>query len=86
MLTEMTMRQFALFGLVADSDNDKFPDYTEISSTLGLGKPVITRAFKALERHGLVVRHVNIGDRRKVIFHITDLGTETRLFMRDFAH
>lgn len=46
----------------------------ELASALSIPKPSVTRSIEALERDGLVVRKLNLDDRRLIKLHLTDAG------------
>jgi DNA-binding MarR family transcriptional regulator len=82
-LRNMTLRQVALFGIVADADT--IPSYSEMAIRLGSSKPVITRAFNTFSQLGLIVRSSDPTDRRKRVLSLTALGIETRKLMKTLA-
>ena len=45
-LRDMTLRQCALLGIVADAET--FPSYADLAEGLLASKPVVSRAFKVL--------------------------------------
>jgi DNA-binding MarR family transcriptional regulator len=82
-LRNMTLRQVALFGLVADAPS--IPSYEEMALRLGISKPVITRAFNTLSQLGLIIRSIDPTDRRKRLLSLTAFGIETRKLMKTLA-
>ena len=76
----MTLRQAALLGIVADADVAL--SYDDMALMLGATKPVVTRAFDSLSDLGLMVRSSDPTDRRKRIPRLTALGIEARERMR----
>jgi len=82
-LRNMTLRQVALFGIVADAAT--IPSYSEMAIRLGSSKPVITRAFNTFSQLGLIVRSSDPTDRRKRVLSLTALGIETRKLMKTLA-
>jgi DNA-binding MarR family transcriptional regulator len=79
----MTLRQVALLGFVADADT--IPSYGAMATRLGASKPIIARAINALIHLGLIVRSSDPTDRRKRLLSLTVLGIETRALMKTMA-
>lgn len=57
----------------------------EISHELGLTQPTTVAAMDNLEGRGLIRRHRNLDDRRKVNIHLTPAGTALREVLAPFA-
>jgi DNA-binding MarR family transcriptional regulator len=72
---QMTIRQIAILGIIA---SDSPIDFGEVSSRLGLTKPVATRAIHTLRLLGLVSQSSAPDDRRRRIVTITPLGSSFR--------
>jgi DNA-binding MarR family transcriptional regulator len=67
----LTLAQIHLAGALADH-----PGITvrELAANVGVTQPTVTRALDALQRQGLVSRHVSSKDRRCVLVALTDQG------------
>jgi len=73
---DLTVRQLALLCVVAD---DEGPHHVRhLAKTLGVSKPVVTRAVNHLSRCGLLGRQRRPEDRRDVVIALTDAGREFR--------
>jgi DNA-binding MarR family transcriptional regulator len=76
---EMTPRQFALLGLVTETDEGLH--VRDLAVTMGVQKPIVTRAVNALRRFDLVKRHRG-DDRRDCLIRATDAGRRFRELLR----
>jgi DNA-binding MarR family transcriptional regulator len=73
---EMTLRQVALIGVVADEPG---PHHVrDLAAKLSVSKPVVTRAVTALKVRGILTSHRPAADRRHCIVELTEAGRELR--------
>lgn len=79
--SELTLRQLALLCVVAD---DEGPHHVRhLAKTLGVSKPVVTRAVHLLARRGLLKRQRRPDDRRDVVIAATEAGRDLRDWFRN---
>ena len=77
---DMTLRQVALIGVVADGPG---PHHVrDLAATLGVSKPVITRAVASLKERGILTTHRPVEDRRDCIVNLTEAGRALRASWR----
>ncbi len=72
---DLTLRQIAIFGLICDEPGQSVGP---LARTLGLSKPVITRAKLVLTAMGLIESVPIKQDRRKISISPTGYGVELR--------
>ncbi|MBG6116755.1 DNA-binding MarR family transcriptional regulator [Sphingobium sp. JAI105] len=73
---ELSLRQLALLGIVADSDG---PHHVrDLANEMGVAKPVVTRAVQKLKTLGLLTHARSGPDRRDCLVSATDPGRALR--------
>lgn len=77
---DLTQRQMAILLTVYTTD----PPHTvrELAATLGVAKPVVTRALDSLGRYGYLKRKRDAADRRNVLVQRTVKGS---VFLSEFS-
>lgn len=76
---ELTLRQLAILAIICDRPGPH--RVRDLAAELAVGKPIITRAIHAFQRHGLALCHKE-EDRRSVDLEPTDAGHVVRAAMR----
>ncbi|MDB5189884.1 MAG: MarR family transcriptional regulator [Parcubacteria group bacterium] len=75
-LPDLTHRQLAIMVVLVSATTDRERTVRYICQYLGLQKPVVSRAHKALQTHGLLELRPDPGDRRSVLLFVTEKGRE----------
>jgi DNA-binding MarR family transcriptional regulator len=73
-LAELSMRQLAVFTAIRIGD--VAPGVRELSTSLSINKPSVTRAMDSLETQGLIKRYADEQDRRLVVASLSPKGDE----------
>mgnify|MGYP005768051403 CR=1 FL=1 len=74
-LQEITKGEMAMLGYLVYEENETTP--TELSNQLNLSTARVANTLNSLEKKGYVERVHDSVDRRKVIVHITQKGSDT---------
>ena len=71
---DISLHEYLVLALVSSENGPLRP--TELSETLGISRPQITRLLDALEKRGWIIRKHSTVDRRSLFLRLTDKGQE----------
>lgn len=72
----------AAFGLLKLMDSEKQITVPDLQRTLQMGKSAVSQMLNTLEEKGLIVRSVNVKDRRRIDIEISPAGKKLMTEMK----
>ena len=79
---DVHMRKICALRKIAEQKETENVLYGELEHKLAVSKPALSQMFRSMEKSGYVVREIDPGDYRKVLFTLTPKGKELLCGMR----